>query len=78
MTSRLATSVADIAQRVTVSALFGLTIYGMVGMYGQHRATMRAADEAWKKHQADEAAQQKLQDDPLLEGFVDPPSERPS
>ncbi|GAA5828993.1 hypothetical protein JCM11251_004091 [Rhodosporidiobolus azoricus] len=71
-------SFADIAHRVTVSGLAGLSIYGLYGMFATHNATMKAGEEAWKKHMAEEAAKQKELDDPLLKGFVDPPTQRPS
>ncbi|GAA5998093.1 cytochrome c oxidase assembly protein COX14 [Rhodotorula paludigena] len=78
MAARASLSAADIAHRVTVSALAGLSVYGLYGMYATHTATMKAGEEAWAKHLAEEAAKQKLEADPLLKGFVDPPPERPS
>lgn len=38
--------------RVTVSGLAALSVYGMYGMWATHQATMKASDEAWKKHLA--------------------------
>ncbi|GAA6035024.1 hypothetical protein JCM8097_002148 [Rhodosporidiobolus ruineniae] len=70
--------IADILHRVTVSGLAGLTVYGLVGAYMTHQNTMKAGEEAWAKHLAEEAAKQKEVDDPLLKGFVDPPAQRPS
>ncbi|GAA5932986.1 hypothetical protein JCM10213_009259 [Rhodosporidiobolus nylandii] len=76
MAARL--SFADIAHRVTVSGLAGLSVYGLYGMFRVHNETMKAGEEAWQKKLAEDAARQKELDDPLLKGFVDPPAERPS
>ncbi|BGP53518.1 hypothetical protein JCM8202_001228 [Rhodotorula sphaerocarpa] len=78
MASRAGLSIADIAHRVTVSGLAALSVYGMYGMWATHQATMKASDEAWKKHLAEEREKARLENDPLLNGFVDPPAERPS
>ncbi|GAA5973260.1 hypothetical protein JCM11641_003039 [Rhodosporidiobolus odoratus] len=71
-------SIADIVHRITVSSLAGLSVYGMYGMWRTHTETMKAGEEAWAKHLAEEAAKQRELDDPLLKGFVDPPAQRPS
>ncbi|GAA6012622.1 hypothetical protein JCM10207_009060 [Rhodosporidiobolus poonsookiae] len=71
-------SAADLAHRITVSGLAGLSVWGLYGMYATHTTNMKAAEEAWQKHLAEEAAKQRELDDPLLKGFVDPPASRPS
>ncbi|GAA5865315.1 hypothetical protein JCM1840_001525 [Sporobolomyces johnsonii] len=76
MAARL--SLADIAHRVTVSALAGLSVYGMYGMWRIHNDTMKAGEVAWAKHQEELRVKAQVDADPLLEGFVDPPAERPS
>ncbi|GAA6047702.1 hypothetical protein JCM3770_001729 [Rhodotorula araucariae] len=78
MATRARLGFADIAHRVTVSALAGLSVYGLYGMWATHRHTMLEGEKAWQAHLAEEAAQQKLAADPLLKGFVDPPAARPS
>ncbi|BGP19031.1 hypothetical protein JCM10213v2_007111 [Rhodosporidiobolus nylandii] len=47
MAARL--SFADIAHRVTVSGLAGLSVYGLYGMFRVHNETMKAGEEAWQK-----------------------------
>ncbi|GAA5842927.1 hypothetical protein JCM3766R1_005705 [Sporobolomyces carnicolor] len=76
MASRLA--FADIAHRVTVSGLFGLSVYGLYGIWRTHTETMKAGEIAWAKHQQELQLKEKEQQDPLLKGFVDPPAQRPS
>ncbi|GAA5844854.1 hypothetical protein JCM9279_000018 [Rhodotorula babjevae] len=78
MAARASLGIADIAHRVTVSGLAALSVYGLYGMWATHTATMKASEEAYKAHLADEANKTKLASDPLLEGFVDPPPTRPS
>ncbi|BGP37372.1 hypothetical protein JCM10450v2_001281 [Rhodotorula kratochvilovae] len=78
MATRTGLGLADIAHRITVSALAGLSVYGMYGMWATHQHTMLEGEKAWQAHLAEEAAKQKLEADPLLKGFVDPPPTRPS
>ncbi|GAA5948961.1 hypothetical protein JCM21900_003154 [Sporobolomyces salmonicolor] len=76
MAARL--SLADIAHRVTVSALAGLSVYGLYGMWRIHTDTMKAGEIALAKHQEELRLKAQVEADPLLKGFVDPPAERPS
>ncbi|GAA5823657.1 hypothetical protein JCM5353_005093 [Sporobolomyces roseus] len=76
MASRL--PIADIAHRVTVSGLFGLSVYGLYGIWRTHTETMKAGELAWAKHQEELKLQQQQDADPLLKGFVDPPPQRPT
>ncbi|GAA6064770.1 hypothetical protein JCM10212_006319 [Sporobolomyces blumeae] len=76
MASRL--PIADIAHRVTVSGLFGLSVYGLYGIWRTHTETMKAGEIAWAKHQEEFRLKEQQEQDPLLKGFVDLPSNRPS